>query len=375
MINNQKSIIKKQSKHLNISIYIAIPFIVAYCLLSLLIAPFALAGPSSSSFELKDYSFGSGGIATSSSTNFMFQGIAGEIETASLSSTNFRIGPGLTYTLQANVPPAPTFTNPSNYYNKLKIVIATGGNSTDTTYAIAISTDSFVSNINYVQADNTLGSSTFFQNYTSWGGASPGTTIIGLTPGVTYYARVAARRGTFQQGSFGGVSSAATINPTLTFSLQTTNQSVPPFTVGIGTVNAGQVTTSWQKVTTTISTNANNGGVIYLNDVSGGLISATASNYKINSVAAQNDLSGLLEGYGARGVSVSGAPMELVSPYNGGGNTVGIVDASKRVFADSTQTPVTNGSASFELQAKASSTTPAATDYADIITVVATGSF
>jgi hypothetical protein len=346
----------------------------AYLLIFTFLAQKADAGPSSSSFELKDYGFGSGGIATSSSTNFMFQGVAGEIETASLSSTNFRLGPGLTYTLQPNVPSAPTFTNPSNYYNKLKIVIGTGGNSTDTTYAIAISTDSFVSNINYVQADNTLGSSIFFQNYTSWGGAS-GTTIIGLTPGVTYYARVGARRGTFQQGSFGQVASAATINPTLTFSLQTTNQSVPPFTVGIGAVNAGQVTTSWQKVTTTISTNANNGGIIYLNDTSGGLVSATAGNYKINSVAAQNDLSGLSEGYGARGVSVSGAPMELVSPYNGDGNTVGIVDSSKRVFADSTQTPVTNGSASFELQAKASTITPAATDYADIITVVATGSF
>jgi len=336
----------------------------------------ALAGPSSSSFELKEYGFGSGGIATSSSNNFMFQGIAGEIETASLSSTNFRIGPGLTYTLQPNVPPAPNFTNPSNYYNKLKIVIYTGGNSTDTTYAIAIFTDSFISNVRYVQSsDHTLGYSPDWQNYTTWGGASTGTTIIGLTPGVTYYARVAARRGIFQQGSYGGIANAATINPTLSFSLQTTNQAVPPFTVGIGSVNAGQVTTSWQKVTTTMSTNANNGGIIYLNDATGGLVSATARNYKINTVAAQNDLSGLLEGYGARGVSVSGAPMELVYPYNGGGNTVGIVDTSKRVFADSTQTPVTNGSASFELQAKASSTTPAATDYADIITVVVTGSF
>lgn len=345
-------------------------------ILGLKSASVALAGPSSSSFQLKEYGFGSGGIATSSSTRFMFQGIVGEIETASLSSTNFRIGPGLTYTLQPNVPPAPTFTNPSNYYNKLKIVIGTGGNSTDTTYAIAISTDSFISNVKYVQSsDHTMGTTPDWKDYTTWGGASPGTTIIGLTPGVTYYARVTARRGTFQQGSFGAIASAATVNPTLTFSLQTTNQSVPPFTVGIGTINAGQVTTSWQKVTTTISTNANNGGIIYLNDVSGGLVSATAGSYKINSVAAQSDLSGLSEGYGARGVSVSGAPMELVSPYNGSGNTVGIVDVTKRVFADSTQTPVTNGSASFELQAKASTTTPAATDYADIITVVATGSF
>ena len=67
---------------------------------------------------------------------YMFQGIAGEIETASLSSTNFILGPGLTYTLQPNTPMAPNFTNPSNYYSKLKIIIDNGGNSTDTTFAI-----------------------------------------------------------------------------------------------------------------------------------------------------------------------------------------------------------------------------------------------
>src|ERR1035437_6617388 len=107
----------------NISIGIAIT------LFFFIIKP-AFAGPKSGIFELKEYGFGSGGIATSSSTNYMFQGIAGEIETASLSSTNFLLGPGLTYTLQPNTPGAPSFTNPSNYYSKLKMVIDNGGNST-----------------------------------------------------------------------------------------------------------------------------------------------------------------------------------------------------------------------------------------------------
>ena len=61
----------------------------AYLLIFAFEVPPALAGPASTNFELKQYGFGSGGVATSSSTNFMFQGGAGEIETASLSSTNF----------------------------------------------------------------------------------------------------------------------------------------------------------------------------------------------------------------------------------------------------------------------------------------------
>jgi hypothetical protein len=329
--------------------------------------------PSSSSFQLLDYGFGAGGTATSSSTNFMFQGIVGEIEMASLSSNNFRIGPGLTYALQPNTPLVPAFTNPSNYYNKLQLSINQSGNSTDTTFAISISTDGFVNNVLYVQGDGTLGPAPIFQTYAVWQPSSNPVIIIGLTPGTTYYARVAAKRGTFTQGPFGPIATAATINPTFTFSLQTSTTTNPPFSVGIGVVNAGQVTTSWQSVTTTISTNANNGGTVYLYGTNAGLVSVTAGNYKINSVS--NDLGSVLEGYGAQGTSVSGAPMELLSPYNVTGNNVGIVDTTKRAFADSTGQQVTNGSATFQLKAKASTNTPAATDYSDTLTVIASGSF
>ncbi|MCL6096330.1 MAG: hypothetical protein M1444_01425 [Patescibacteria group bacterium] len=373
LIQNSKAKMRKYKLKFK-TFYFLIAFL-SFAFLLLTLRGNALAGPSSGSYQLLDYGFGSGAVATSSSNNFMLQGIAGEIETASLSSTNFRIGPGLTYTLQPNVPPAPDFTNPANYYNKLKLVVNTGGNSTDTTYAIAISTDGFVSNITYVQADNTLGSSIFFQNYTSWGGAS-GVTIIGLDTGTTYSARVAAKRGTFTQGAFGPTATAATINPTFTFSLQTTSQSVPPFSVNIGQLNAGAVTTSADKITATISTNANNGGLVYLYGTNAGLKSTTAGNYNIGSVS--NDLNSILEGYGARGTSVtqvSGGPMELISPYNGAGNNVGVIDTAKRPLSDSTSQPVVNGQTSFELQAKAKNTTPSATDYTDTLTVIATGSF
>jgi spore coat protein U-like protein len=67
--------------------------------------------------------------------------------------------------------------------------------------------------------------------------------------------------------------------------------------------------------------------------------------------------------------------MKLDSPYDGTVNTVGVIDTSKRQFADSSTKPVTNGTASFLLKARAKTSTPAAGDYTDTITVLATGSF
>jgi hypothetical protein len=352
--------------------------ILASCFLLLASARSALAGPTSTNYQVVDYGFGSGGSVNSSSTNFALQGTVGELDMASMSSANYMVWPGLTYTEQPSLPPAPTFTNPSSYYNKLHIIINQGINSSDVTYAIEISTDNFVSDIKYLQADTTLGTTPVWQSYTAWN-SSTGVDIIGLTAGTTYYARVAASRGKFTQGSFGPGANAATINPTFTFNLQTSSQSTPPFSVAIGTMNpGGSIVTSPNTVTTTISTNSNNGALVYIYDANAGLKSTTANNYTINTVPSQTDLGTLSEGYGAQGSSVgqtSGGPMELDSPYNGTSNTVGVVNTIKRQFADSSAKPVTSGTASFLLKARAKTSTPAAGDYTDTITILATGSF
>ena len=84
------------------------------------------------------------------------------------------------------------------------------------------------------------------------------------------------------------------------------------------------------------------------------------------------------EGYGARGTGItesSGGPMEILNPYDGTGDTVGIIDTNKRPISDSSSSPVDTGQFSFELKAKASNTTPAANDYVDTLTVIATGAF
>jgi len=342
--------------------------------------PLALAGPSSGTYQLLDYGFGSGGTTNSTSGTYSLQGISGEIDSASMSSTTYMNLAGLTYTEEPSTPPAPVITNPSNaYYNKLNISINNAGNPTDTTFAIQIASNSadFSQNVFYVQSGNdTLGTTIDWETYATWNSGST-FTLVGLYPGTTYYARVAAKRGTFQLGRYGAIAWAATINPSFTLSIRTTSQASPPFSVFIGQLNAGAVTTSTDQVTTTITTNANNGGLIYLYGTNAGLKSPTAIAGGYTIASATNDLSsgGVLEGYGAIGTSTSGAPMELLSPYNQSGDIVGIVDTTKREFADSSSSPVTGGQASFKLKAKSKTTTPPAGDYTDTITIVATGSF
>lgn len=373
------------SKTTNIKILKYWYVLVVLVFIGSILAPKASAGPTSTTYQVVDYGFGAGGIATTSgaSNKYMLQGIAGEMETSSPSSADYMVLPGLTYTEEPGVPPAPTFTNPSSYYNKLHITINQGSELSDTVYAISISTDNFVNNIQYVQADETVASVAVWQSYgasgaspTYWHG-SDGIDVIGLTPGSTYYARIVAGRGTFTQGIPGPTVSAATVNPKLTYSLTTTRFSSPPYVVVINNIDpGGAVKTSDDQITANISTNGANGGSILVSSANGALVSTSVPGNPITSVT--NNLDTISQGYGAQGVSVSqssGGPLTLVSPYNTTtGNNVGILDTNKRAFASATA-PVTNGSATFVLKAKVAAGSSPATDYTDKLIVLANGAF
>ncbi|TXH00760.1 MAG: hypothetical protein E6P95_03110 [Candidatus Moraniibacteriota bacterium] len=327
-----------------------------------------------------DYGFGAGGTATSSSSNYSLFGILGQVDQGSPSSSNYFIGAGLEYTLQASAPAAPTFVNPSNWYNKLKITINRGGNDpADTEYAIRIASGS--GSFQYIQNDNTVGNdlgNEDWQSYSSWGGSS-GTNLIGLFPGTLYTVQVAARQGQFfTQFMWSPTSSASTVNSSLSFDIDISSvdtETAAPYTLAIGNLSAGSVTTSTNKIWVDFSTNANNGGFLSISGTNNGLQSTTVS-HTITSATA--DLTAQPTGYGARSNTVSqssGGPMEALTPYDGTSNNVGALSSSKQYIYDSSQAPVTGGRVSFELKAKASNTTPSANDYTDILTILATGSF
>lgn len=337
-----------------------------------------LAGPASDNYELKDYSFGAGG-GKSESDNYATFGLTGEVDTGKSSSDNYDIGAGLNFTLQANVPPAPAFTNPDENYNKLQLILDTGDNPSDAEFAIAISTDAFATDTKYVQSDDTVGptlGSEDWQTYAVWGGGT-GFFVIGLTPDVTYTVKVAARDGDFTQTAFGPTASAATIDPYLTFDIDvsaTDSETSPPYTLPLGTLSSSSVTTGSDKIWVDFATNAEMGGEVWIYDVNSGLKS-TATNYTITSTST--NLAVASEGFGVRSNSatqVSGGPLVASAPYDGSNDNVGLVDTTIRSIYTSAD-KIIGGRSSVLVKSKASNVTPAATDYADLFTLIAAGVF
>ncbi len=220
-----------------------------------------MSGPQSTTYELKEYGFGAGGIDGNTSPTYSMFATLGEIDTDTLSSTTYRSGNGLVFTLQANTPATPGFTNPASNYDRLKITVDNGGNPTDSTFAIAISTDNFVTT-NYIQNDSTIGSvlgSEDWQSYSAWGGAS-GFYVTGLSNNTTYKIKVKARQGNYSESDWSQTASSTTSNPSLTFGLDAS-------TVTFNNLNsANSYTDSTKSTTVTTSTNAYNGYIVYGRD-------------------------------------------------------------------------------------------------------------
>lgn len=332
------------------------------------------AMPASTDYKLRDFGFGTGGVSNATSGSYALDAISGEQSAGNLDGTSYDLGPGLIFTNQANVPPAPTFTNPSNYYNKLKIVLDTGSNPSDTKFAIAISTDNFVSDTRYVQSDDTVGATLGvedYQTYANWGGAS-GTLIIGLVPNTTYKVKVKAWQGKFTETGYGPTATAATIGPQMTFDIDVSasDEDNSVSTIDLGSLPAGTVVDSPTKVWVNFETNGESGGRVYVYSSNAGLQSSTVS-YTIDSVT--DNLTSASEGFGAQKSTATNG-LSPATLYDTTGNSVGIIDTTIReIFTASA--PTTNGRGSFLLKAKSSNVTPAASDYSETLTVIASASF
>jgi hypothetical protein len=328
--------------------------------------------PSSTNYTLHNYTFGSGG-GTSTSTNYGLNASTGEVSDPSSSSTTYTVPSGNNNVQDTSVPLAPSVSNPSNYYDKLQFIVNPAtGDPTDYKYAIAISTNSFVTT-NYIQASDTIGSSPVFQTYTNWGGAS-GQLVLGLTYSTTYQFKVSSMQGNYTQSPYGPSSSAATVAPSITFSIYTDSEGSPPFATTFGNLLPATVTNAADKLWVSLTTNADNGAEVWINSANAGLTSAHAGS-TISSATA--NLSSATSGYGAQVAAVtqtSGGPLASASPYNGSANNVGAL-ATNLTPIFTTTAPITGGSGDLYLMAKAASTTPAAGDYTDTLSFTVAGSF
>lgn len=360
------------------------PFLIITTFLFLFITfhPLVLAGPISEDYELQQYSFGAGGFENGTSEDYRMFGIAGDLDSGSLSSENYKALPGLVYTLLPEML-APTLNNPQLYYNKLHLTLNINGHPSDTLFAVAISTDNFATDTQYIQDDNTIGSTLGAEDWRTYSGVgswndSTGIDIIGLSADTTYYVKAKAVHGDFTESGYSQVAQATTESPELSFDIDVSSsdtETAAPYTITFDPLDPATVITSTNKIWVDLSTNATSGGYVYVYSTNEGLLSSTTGT-KIDSVT--NDLSSALLGYGARINSVSessGGPMQAIAPYNGSGDSVGVLDNAKRLMYDSSNSQVTNGRVSFELKAKASETTISAPDYSDIITVVVSGAF
>ncbi len=328
---------------------------------------FVLVMPFSTNYKLRDFGFGSGGVGNATAGGYAMNAITGEQGGGQETGGSYKLGPGLAFTNQVNVPLAPAFSNPSNYYNKLQIVLDASGNPSDTKFAIAISTDNFVTT-NFVQSDNTIGTvlgAEDYQIYATWGGAS-GFYVIGLAPGTTYKVKAKAMQGKFTETGYGPIATAATVSPTMSFNININ-------TINFGSLTAGAVANS-PNVVVDFATNGASGGKVYVIGQNGGLLSLAKSHTIASSTT---DLANPAEGFGAQGTlatQTSGGPLSIVAPYNVATTNVGIVNSSVREIF-SAANPIVGGQGTFILKAKSVALTPSANDYSELLTVVAAGSF
>ena len=221
----------------------------------------------STNYQIENPSIDVGG-GSSSSTNYTSRESIGDQNSSSAESTNYKVFPGFVQHAYPGVPAAPTFTNTGGtLYNALDFVVNTGsGQQSDTTYAIAISTDDFTTT-NYIQTDDTIGSSAAWQTYTQWGSGS-GERVTGLTLSTTYKIKVKARYGTDTETAFSATATAATSSPSLTIVFAGVNSGnsfdgeTTTITTSSTEITYGALTTSTPAIAAhqvTVTTNASGG--------------------------------------------------------------------------------------------------------------------
>ncbi len=340
---------------------------------------FILLAVNSGNYQLQGYGLSSGS-GTANSGNYQSHTTVGETSGQNMNGATYDANPGYISTIQANVTAAPTVTNVGESYNKLHLLLDDGGNPTDAKFAIAASPDGFSTTL-YVQSDHTLGAvlgAEDWQTDTAWGSGGE-FDVIGLTAATTYSFKVKATRGDFTESGWSAVGSAATVNPYLTFDLDiatTDAESAAPYTVAVGDLSAGAVTTAADLVWVDYATNGLFGGQVLVSASDSGLVS-TSANHTITSASANLASGGVLEGFGLRANTVaqsSGGPLAANATYDVLSDNVGIINTTIRELLSSTG-PVSGGRASFLVKAKASALTPSASDYQTTLTVIATAVF
>lgn len=181
------------------------------------------------------------------------------------------------------------------------------------------------------------------------------------------------------------VTVTATVDPFLTFDIDTTTVAMPgtetgaPYSVELGTLSASAIKTSNNSTVKSIyldfQTNAASGGTVTVQDSNAGLASA-ATGHTISSSSGL--LSAGTERYGICYSSVSNLDTYYPTYHTGNctptKHTVGALQTTPQNFIG-TSGPNTPGRVEVLVKAAISNVTSAAPDYTDTLTFIATGTF
>jgi hypothetical protein len=150
-------------------------------------------------------------------------------------------------------------------------------------------------------------------------------------------------------------------------------------TLPLGVLNSGAPVTAPYQVTATISTNAHAGFLSWIKGTNtGGVLRSTVAAANMTStLASYPTLTNLASntGYGVFGVTGTNSPVIAPGYARTNGTTVGKVDSTQFNQLASLTGVQSNTTFNIGVSAKPASTDPAAIDYADTLTVVASGSF
>lgn len=228
----------------------------------------------STNYQIEDPTFDGGG-ESSSSTNYQSRDSISDVESGDSQSTNFKNPSGFQPGAYPGIPGTPTLVNTGGLlYNALDFVVDVGvGQQSDTTFAIAISSDNFVTT-QFIQTTGTLGSSEAWQNYAGWNSGT-GERVTGLSPSTTYKIKVKASYGSGtnaadSESGYSPEASATTAAPSLVVSIAgvssgvsvgglTTTVSSTSTTMGFGSLTIGDGNPNIAAQTITVTTNASGG--------------------------------------------------------------------------------------------------------------------
>jgi hypothetical protein len=185
------------------------------------------------------------------------------------------------------------------------------------------------------------------------------------------------------------VSLSATINPTITFDIDDSVADADtdtPYTVEIGTITTTDTrvsgaTDTVKGVWIDLDTNASGGAIVTVKNENGanGLVSASVSDDNINS--ADGTMADGTENYGLCVASASLSGLTAVAPFastcavDSETNAVGGLLTTAQTILNTGGAAVSAGRAEIVVNAAISVTSAAHSDYADTLTLIATGTF